>query len=166
MRVACGDLYFVMAFSLATATQLLPQLRAMLDTANSELSEFAQYLQEANDAYEKSENELSSFKAQAQSEESIVALRETRNRFQKSIEALSKANKNYMECLNAWIERFEATGVILRDIRTGLLDFPAQQGDVEYFLCWQRSEEIIEHWHLANDGFAGRRPLAVLKEYF
>jgi hypothetical protein len=155
-----------MTFSLTTATQLLPQLRAMLDTANSELSECTLILEESNDVYEKCENELSSFKAPSESEESIFRLRETRNRFQKAIQDLSKANKNYVECLNAWIERFAETGVILRDIRSGLLDFPAQQGDVEYFLCWQRNEEVIEHWHLANDGFAGRRPLAVLKEYF
>lgn len=157
-----------MTFSLTTATKLLPQLRAMLDTANSELSECAQILESANGAYAESENELSSFKAQPKqtAEEGIVSLRETRDRFQKSIEALSKANKNYLECLNSWIERFAETGVILRDIRTGLMDFPARQGDVEYYLCWQRDEDIIEHWHLANDGFAGRRPLAVLKEYF
>jgi hypothetical protein len=156
-----------MTFSLTTATKLLPQLRAMLDTANSELAECALILESANGAYEESENELSSFKAQTKTEEEgIVRLREARNRFQKAIEALSKANKNYIDCLNTWIERFAETGVILRDIRTGLMDFPARQGDVEYFLCWQRDEDIIEHWHLANDGFAGRRPLAVLKEYF
>jgi len=51
-------------------------------------------------------------------------------------------------------------GIILRDLTSGLVDFPARDEDgVVYFLCWHREDGDLGWWHLPEDGFAGREPL-------
>lgn len=52
-----------------------------------------------------------------------------------------------------------ATGVEVKDINTGLLDFPAWRADHEVFLCWKYGEDKIAFWHEIDAGFAGRRPI-------
>jgi hypothetical protein len=52
-----------------------------------------------------------------------------------------------------------AEGIIVRDVATGLVDFPSQREGREVFLCWIRSEERIDFWHETNRGFAHRQPL-------
>jgi hypothetical protein len=50
--------------------------------------------------------------------------------------------------------------IALRDLASGLVDFPARDEDgVVYFLCWRREDDELGWWHLPEDGFAGRRPL-------
>jgi hypothetical protein len=156
----------MMVFNLEDANALLPQLKVMLSIANLELSERTTALESAADEYESTENELASVKASSSDASEILRLRDSRRHFQTSIEKLSLAQREYEDCLNLWIERITDTGVILRDLRSGLLDFPAQEGDFEYLLCWRSGEADINFWHPINDGFSGRRPLAVLAEYF
>ncbi|MBA2312866.1 MAG: DUF2203 domain-containing protein [Actinobacteria bacterium] len=57
------------------------------------------------------------------------------------------------------LERIEEWGVIIRDIDTGLIDFPARIGGREAFYCWRLGEPEVAHWHSSDDGFKGRRPL-------
>jgi len=57
------------------------------------------------------------------------------------------------------IQELEDLGVKLRDIDTGLLDFPAKRfGEVVYF-CWKYGESGIEFWHTQNEGFASRKQI-------
>ena len=52
------------------------------------------------------------------------------------------------------------SGVIVRDIQMGLIDFPAVRDGQLIFLCWRRGEALrIDWWHPTNTGIAGRRPL-------
>jgi hypothetical protein len=50
-------------------------------------------------------------------------------------------------------------GVIVRDLDTGLIDFPSIRDGTEIFLCYRLGEESIEFWHGPEDGFPGRRPI-------
>ena len=93
-------------------------------------------------------------------------MRACRLEFQTAIEVLSQSQQEYLKCINEWVDKISETGVLLRDLRTGLLDFPARQEKFDYLMCWKLSDSDIESWHLINDGFIGRRPLAVLSEYF
>ncbi len=52
------------------------------------------------------------------------------------------------------------TGVQVKDINTGLLDFPAWREGHEVYLCWKYGEGEIAFWHEIEAGFAGRRPIA------
>lgn len=57
------------------------------------------------------------------------------------------------------IAEIDAIGVQVKDVDTGLLDFPCRVDDKVVLLCWQMGETAIEHWHTMEDGFKGRKPL-------
>ncbi len=152
-------------FSLEEARSMLPQLRNMLRSAKEELYECAEIIEVATAEFQRSEAILDSIQTNTAKSAEVTELRDRRTNFENAIENLSRARSEYMDCLNTWIEKISATGVLLRDMQNGLLDFPAKNGDFEYFLCWREPEDEIAYWHLANDGYVGRKPLAVLAEY-
>lgn len=49
--------------------------------------------------------------------------------------------------------------ILIKDLARGLVDFPAIIGGREVFLCWEQTEDDIEHWHDLDTGFAGRERL-------
>jgi hypothetical protein len=57
----------------------------------------------------------------------------------------------------------DATGVVLRDLDPGLVDFPAEVRGVPIFLCWRAGESGIGFWHGVSEGFAGRRPITSIE---
>lgn len=57
------------------------------------------------------------------------------------------------------LAEIDAIGVQVKDLDTGLLDFPCMLGDDVVLLCWKRGESEIGHWHAMDAGFAGRQPL-------
>jgi hypothetical protein len=57
------------------------------------------------------------------------------------------------------MERLEEWDVELKDISTGLVDFPTRREGREAYLCWRLGEPEVAHWHFKEDGFQGRRPL-------
>jgi hypothetical protein len=152
-------------FSLEEAQTMLPQLRAMLMLAKDELAEHERKLASTSKNYERSTQAMASVRPLRPDVGGVSELRAQRTKFEHAIEDFSLAQQEYIDCLNDWIERISAQGVILRDIHSGLLDFPACEGDFNYFLCWCLAEDEIGYWHPINDGFIGRRRLAVLSEY-
>jgi hypothetical protein len=50
-------------------------------------------------------------------------------------------------------------GIELKDLRTGLIDFPCWREGREVYLCWRLGEAEVEHWHELDAGFAGRQKL-------
>ncbi len=60
------------------------------------------------------------------------------------------------------VERLDAWDVALRDIRTGLLDFPAVTDGRRIWLCWRLGEDEVAWWHETTVGFEGRRPTSEL----
>ena len=61
----------------------------------------------------------------------------------------------------AWLDERD---IVLRDIATGLLDFPALAAGRQVWLCWRLGEARVEYWHGTDEGFDGRRPLAALPD--
>lgn len=53
----------------------------------------------------------------------------------------------------------QTLGVQVKDIRVGLVDFPARIGGREVLLCWKLGEESVAWYHDPESGFAGRRPI-------
>ena len=72
--------------------------------------------------------------------------------------ALSKLVVKF-DRLDELVHRILATGVEVKDINTGLVDFPALRKEQEVYLCWKHGEEQINFWHELEAGFAGRRPI-------
>ena len=57
------------------------------------------------------------------------------------------------------VAEIDATGVQVKDIDIGLLDFPCKvEGDI-ILLCWKLGETKIGFWHETTSGFAGRKPI-------
>ena len=57
------------------------------------------------------------------------------------------------------IKEIQQTGCLVKDLDTGLVDFPSLLGGEEVYLCWKLGEERIGYWHGIEEGFAGRKPL-------
>ena len=50
-------------------------------------------------------------------------------------------------------------GILLKDLDTGLIDFPTLRDGREVYLCWRLGEPHIAWWHEIETGFSGRLPL-------
>ena len=57
------------------------------------------------------------------------------------------------------LAEIDATGVQVKDLDIGLLDFPCQVEGRIVLLCWKLGEQGITHWHDTSEGFAGRKPI-------
>jgi hypothetical protein len=57
------------------------------------------------------------------------------------------------------IAEIDAIGVQVKDLDSGLLDFPCRINDQVVLLCWRMGERAIEHWHTVEAGFQGRQPV-------
>ena len=57
------------------------------------------------------------------------------------------------------LAEIDATGVQVKDLDIGLLDFPCKVEGEILLLCWKLGEAAITHWHGTNEGFAGRKPI-------
>lgn len=57
------------------------------------------------------------------------------------------------------VAEIDAIGVQVKDLDSGLLDFPCRIDDEVVLLCWRMGEPTIEHWHTMEAGFKGRQPV-------
>ena len=64
--------------------------------------------------------------------------------------------------MQASVARLDGWSITLRDIDSGLIDFPALASGRQIWLCWRLGEGDIDWWHTMDEGFAGRRRLADL----
>ena len=65
--------------------------------------------------------------------------------------------------MQAGVARIDELGVTLREIETGLIDFPALASGRQIWLCWRLGEGDIGFWHELGDGFGGRQALVDLE---
>lgn len=57
------------------------------------------------------------------------------------------------------VAEIDAIGVQVKDLETGLLDFPCVVDGEIVLLCWKTGETRIDYWHTVDAGFRGRQPL-------
>jgi hypothetical protein len=67
--------------------------------------------------------------------------------------------KGTYEALLEAVGQVAALGGEVKDLESGLVDFPGERGSDEIFLCWILGEKRITHWHPIDSGFSGRRPI-------
>ena len=53
--------------------------------------------------------------------------------------------------------QLDGWGIQLREIATGLVDFPALVSGRPIWLCWRLGEKQVEWWHETSEGFEARR---------
>jgi hypothetical protein len=56
------------------------------------------------------------------------------------------------------LEEILGMGIQIKDIETGLIDFPTRFRGREVYLCWKFGEKDIAYWH-GDEGFRGRKPI-------
>lgn len=57
------------------------------------------------------------------------------------------------------VQEVQYLGVLIKDFKTGLIDFPCERDGRIVYLCWKPDEDEIGWWHEVESGFAGRQPL-------
>ena len=61
--------------------------------------------------------------------------------------------------LRGVLEQIQETGCLIKDLDTGLVDFPTRFRGVEVYLCWKLGETSIRFWHGIDEGFRGRKEI-------
>ena len=84
----------------------------------------------------------------------------TTNSFESYVTLKQKLNSAITKFYES-VEVLENTGVVVKSIEQGLLDFPSKRFDEEVWLCWKYGETEIKFWHEKDSGFMGRKPIEV-----
>lgn len=67
--------------------------------------------------------------------------------------------RGYYEALSDQLARIKALGGDVKDVETGLVDFPSRRRGEDILLCWRFGEKKVEYWHPVDGGFAARQPV-------
>jgi hypothetical protein len=69
------------------------------------------------------------------------------------------AMEAHLKRVRETIAEIDAIGVQVKDLDSGLLDFPFRLDEEIVLLCWRMGELAIEHWHSVEAGYQGRQPV-------
>ena len=143
-------------FDIDAANGTLPELRTILETLRDERSQLIELRDEfaRQAALETAQaGEGPSIQPVPPDDESPRA--EERRRLRLRMQGV-------IDQMQAGVARIDELGVTLREIETGLVDFPALVSGRQVWLCWRLGEDDIAWWHELSDGIGGRRPLVDL----
>ena len=73
--------------------------------------------------------------------------------------ARKAAREKAIQRIKDAISEIDATGVQVKDLDVGLLDFPCKVEGEIVLLCWKLGEAKIAFWHDTTSGFASRQPI-------
>jgi hypothetical protein len=81
----------------------------------------------------------------------------------KTAEVAEKAAQldSLVEGMTKKIDELQDLGVLVKDLDFGLVDFPAERYGENVLLCWRYGESEVSYWHMANEGYKGRKPLKI-----
>lgn len=63
----------------------------------------------------------------------------------------------YILTIQDAIRKLQSLNIIVKDVNTGLIDFPAERDGQLIYLCWLYDEPSVQFWHDVDTGFAGRQ---------
>jgi hypothetical protein len=69
---------------------------------------------------------------------------------------VSEASRQII-AIQSVISSLQALNIVVKDVNTGLIDFPAERDGQLVLLCWQYDEPSVQFWHDVDSGFAGRQ---------
>jgi len=124
-------------FTPQEADAMLPLVRSIV----KDISELAHSVRDRHERLTRLKSSGKSLVPEAQLEEEQAVLEHDSERLQECVEELTDL------------------GVEIKDLFTGLVDFPCWKDGREIHLCWKLGEPRLGWWHEVNAGFAGRRPL-------
>jgi len=126
-------------FTLAEAQELLPILEALLRRA----SEAKTRCEEIDARFQEVNQRVLMHGGMLLDIVPLARLRAERDKFNQTI--------------TDTLAEITATGVQVKDVNIGLLDFPCVVEGKVVLLCWKLGEHTIGHWHGVDEGYAGRK---------
>jgi hypothetical protein len=76
-----------------------------------------------------------------------------------AVETIKSTRQSNGERIKSAIEEIQEVGCLIKDLETGLIDFPTLFRGEEVYLCWRLGESDISYWHGVHEGVAGRRAI-------
>ncbi len=126
-------------FSLEEAQTLLPVLESLLRTAISG----KKLVEEVDGEFQETAHKVF---LNGGTLLNIVRLARRKGQREKAVQRVKDA-----------LAEIDATGVQVKDLDMGLLDFPCRVDGEIVLLCWKLGENAIAHWHGTEEGFAERK---------
>ncbi len=126
-----------------------------IDAANvriEELRPLLEGLRADRDALAEAQQELARFRQSNGSDDHARELAQRDDAIRETVGRMKRS-----------VTRIDGWDISLRDIGSGLVDFPALVSGRQVWLCWRLGEGEIAWWHEMSEGFAGRRPLTDLE---
>ena len=128
-------------FTLEEARGLLPEVGRLLSSAI-----------DAKNRYQEAERAIQEMNERIMLMGGVMVDRE------RALDAKTKREQAAAVLRNA-IEAVQEIGCQVKDLDTGLVDFPTLFRGVEVLLCWKLGEPGIEYWHGVEEGFRGRKAI-------
>jgi hypothetical protein len=137
-------------FDLDGANAALPELRTILETLRDERSQLIELRDEF--ARQAALETAAAGSTPSDQPDDASPAAEGRRRLRLRMQGV-------IDQMQAGVARIDELGVTLREIETGLIDFPALVSGRQVWLCWRLGEGDVEWWHELSEGFGGRRAL-------
>lgn len=90
---------------------------------------------------------------------SLEAARLTNGAAPVRIETLRTEVERSTGRIEGYLRELEGLGIEMRDLETGLVDFPTLMNGEPAYFCWKPGEAEVLWWHAASQGVADRRPV-------
>jgi hypothetical protein len=145
-------------FDLDEANSTLPEVRDILESLRDQRAELIRLRDEVVDRT--AESDRTADQAQAHHEGSTSADASTAT--DADLRVLRLRMQGVIDRMQAGVVRIDELGITLREIETGLIDFPAIASGRQIWLCWRLGEGDVAWWHELSDGFSGRQELSEL----
>jgi hypothetical protein len=124
-------------FTLDEARALIPWLRPRITAMRAEQRQFQAVLRQLNSLTE----------AMRQNGHATVSSQ------------LERQFQTLTESLNQKLQEIIDEGIEVKDIESGVVDFPSLRDDDIVYLCWHIDEPTVLYWHPLDSGFRGRQRL-------
>ena len=86
--------------------------------------------------------------------------------FESDQQTYTQQIRQQKELHRLWLEIYELIdkladkGIVVKDMATGLIDWYAQRGGEDIFLCFRFGETRVKFWHKHAAGFQGRHAIS------
>ena len=80
----------------------------------------------------------------------------------RSVQSDERVEPSYfllVQALHAFLGEIGASGARVKDLKRGLLEFPARREGRAVLLSWEVGEPALDYWHEVDAGLDTRRPI-------
>ena len=145
-------------YDLDEANETLPEVRDILESLRDQRAELIRLRDEVVERTAEVDRGAEGTQARGEVSTSTDASTAT----DADLRVLRLRMQGVIDRMQAGVVRIDELGITLREIETGLIDFPAIASGRQIWLCWRLGEGDVAWWHELSDGFSGRQELSEL----